>query len=55
MLHLAGGYAGAVDAAGVATAAGDSTGVHSGHGFPIAWNASLWSRNIVATVVTPAA
>jgi hypothetical protein len=54
-LHVAGGYAEAVDAAGVATVAGDSTGVRSGDGFPIAWNASLRSRNIVATVVTPAA
>lgn len=51
--HFA-GYAGAVVDAVLAAAAGDALAAISGNA-PISWHTSSRSRNLVATVVMPAA
>jgi hypothetical protein len=53
--HCFTGYAGAVADAGVATANGDALAGVSGNIAPISWSTPLRSRNLVASVVTPAA
>jgi len=51
----AAGYAGAVAPAGVANPIGDALAGFSGTIAPISWPTPSRSRNLVATVVTPAA